>query len=342
MTWLAAAAAFLVGAAAAGWIASRGPGRWLVDRPNERSLHDRPVSRAGGIAILAGTAAGIAAAVAAQAPAPGAAAGAGWLLGGALLVVSASLADDVRPVSPSIRIAAHLAAAGCVVLSGWSCERIVLPGAVLHLGPAAGAAFTVLFVAWFVNLYNFMDGLDGLAGGMAVIGFAALALFGALQGAPGLVAASLAAASAALGFLLFNFPPAKLFMGDLGSTFLGYLCAVAMLRAEQSASVPLWISLLAFSPFVVDASVTLVRRVLAGEKPWRPHRSHFYQRLVRLGWSRRKTVVRGYGLMIGCACSAVAALRLPAAAQGALLAAWAALYVTLILRIGRLEREAGA
>ena len=342
MTWLVAAAAFLAGASVAGWFASRGPGRWLVDRPNERSLHERPVSRAGGLAILAGTAAGLAVAAFAEAPAPAAAAGAGWVLAGAFLVACVSLADDVRRLSPSIRIAAHLAAAGCVVLSGWACERIVLPGAVLHLGPAAGAAFTVLFVAWFVNLYNFMDGMDGLAGGMAVIGFTTFALFGALQGAPELVAAGLAVAAAALGFLPFNFPPAKLFMGDLGSTLLGYLCAAAMLRADRSASVPLWISLLVFSPFFVDASVTLVRRILAGERPWRPHRSHFYQRLVRLGWGRRKTVLRGYGLMIGCAGSAVAALRFPPGAQAALLAAWTALYVVLLFRVGRLEREAGA
>ena len=342
VTWLAAAAAFLAGASAAGWFASRGPGRWFVDRPNERSLHERPVSRAGGIAILAGTAAGLAVAAYAQAPAPAAGSGSGWLLVGALLVVCVSFADDVRRISSSIRIVAHLAAAGCVVLSGGVCERIVLPGAVLHLGPAAGAAFTVLFVAWFVNLYNFMDGMDGLAGGMAVIGFTTFALFGALQGAAELVATSLVVASAALGFLLFNFPPAKLFMGDLGSTLLGYLSAVTMLRADHSASVPLWISLLAFSPFFVDASVTLVRRTLAGERPWRPHHSHFYQRLVRLGWGHRKTVVREYGLMIGCACSAVAALRLSPGAQAGLLAVWTALYVILVFWVGRFERGAGA
>ena len=347
-TWLAAVPAALIafaaGAAATGWLASRGPRRRLVDHPNERSLHERPVSRSGGLAILAGVAAGLATVAFAR---PAAfleplAPGYGWVLAGALIIAAVSFTDDVRRVSPAVRIVSHLAAAACVVLAGLSAERIVLPGTVLHLGPAAGAAFTVLFVAWLVNLYNFMDGMDGFAAGMAAIGFAALAALCAGQGATGLAAVNLAVAAAALGFLPFNFPPARIFMGDLGSTLLGYLCAVTMLWSERSASVPLWISALVFSPFIVDSSVTLARRAIAGERPWRAHRDHFYQRLVRLGWGHRKTVVREYGLMLACACSAAAALRLPAVAQGALLGAWVVAYFILALRVTRLERRAGA
>ena len=342
MILLAAVVALAVGAGAAGWLVSCGPSRRLVDRPNERSLHDRPVSRAGGVAIFAGVAAGLATAALAgsaaflAAPAPGY----GWVLAGALVIAVVSFTDDVRRVSPAVRIVSHLAAAACVVLAGLPAERIVLPGAALPLGPAAGAVFTVLFVAWIVNLYNFMDGMDGFAGGMTAIGFATLAALCAGQGAPGLAAAVLVVAAAALGFLPFNFPPAKMFMGDLGSTLLGYLCAVAMLWAERSASVPLWVSGLVFSPFIVDATVTLARRTVAGERPWRAHRDHFYQRLVRLGWGHRKTVVREYGLMLACACSAVAALRLPPGAQGALLGAWVAAYVVIMFRVARLERGA--
>ncbi len=342
MILLAAVVAFAVGAGAAGWLVSCGPSRRLVDRPNERSLHDRPVSRAGGVAILAGVAAGLATAALAgsaaflAAPAPGY----GWVLAGALVIAVVSFTDDVRRASPAVRIVSHLAAAACVVLAGLPAERIVLPGATLPLGPAAGAVFTVLFVAWIVNLYNFMDGMDGFAGGMTAIGFATLAALCAGQGAPGLAAAVLVVAAAALGFLPFNFPPAKMFMGDLGSTLLGYLCAVAMLWAERSASVPLWISVLVFSPFIVDATVTLARRTVAGERPWRAHRDHFYQRLVRLGWGHRKTVVREYGLMLACACSAAAALRLPPGARGTLLGAWVAAYVVIMFGIARLERRA--
>ena len=332
-------AAFVVATVATGWLASRAPRHWFIDHPNERSLHERPVSRAGGIAIFAGISAGLASLAFIEAPGPGY----GWVLVGAIVIACVSFADDVRRVSPMIRIVFHLAAGVCIVFAGLPPDMIVLPGAALHLGPTVvGPVFTVLFVAWFVNLYNFMDGMDGSAGGMTVIGLTTLAGLCAAQGADTLAAAGLVVAVASLGFLLFNFPPARIFMGDLGSTILGYACAVTMLYADQSASVPLWISGLVFSPFIVDASVTLARRCISGQRPWRPHREHFYQRLVRLGWGHRKTVVRGYGLMLACACSAVVATWLPIRAQGVLLGVWVVAYVVLMHHVAYLEREAKA
>ena len=345
----AAGIAFAATAIGAGWLAFRGPGRWFVDRPGARSLHDRPVSRAGGLAILSGLAAGLLVGAILEAPGfglglesgPGPAYG--WVLFGGFLIVCVSLADDVRPLSPAVRIVVHLAAGGCVVLSGLPAEGIAFPGGALELGAVAGPVFTVLFVAWMVNLYNFMDGMDGFAGGMAVIGFTTLAALcvGGGGTAP-IVAVSLVGAAASLGFLLFNFPPAKIFMGDVGSSLLGFLAAVGMLWAERAASVPLWISVLVFSPFIVDASVTLVRRILAGEKPWQSHRGHFYQRLVLLGWGHRKTVVRGYVLMLLCAVSAVVAQRVSVGVQTGLLGAWVAGYAVLILAVTGLERRVGA
>ena len=336
MSVLAVVVAFTVAAVATGWIVSQGRTRWLVDHPNERSLHDRPVSRAGGIAILAGVACGFAIAAYLASPGPGY----GWVIAGGSIIVAVSFADDVRRVSPAIRIACHLAASAFVVLAGLSGERIALPWTSVELGPVSAALVTMLFVAWLVNLYNFMDGMDGFAGGMTVIGFTTLAMLCVHRDAVVLAAMGSVVAAAGLGFLLFNFPPAKIFMGDLGSSLLGYLCAVMMLSAERSASLPLWISVLVFSPFVVDASVTLVRRIIAGERPWRAHRSHFYQRLVRLGWGHRKTVVREYGLMLACAVSAAAAIGMPPGGQTALLCIWVAVYVTLALRITHLERRA--
>ena len=337
MIALAVVAAFAVAAAFTGWIVSRGGSRWLVDTPNERSLHHRPVSRAGGIAIVGGLMAGFAVMAFNEAPASRY----GWVLAGGLIIGSISFVDDLRRVSPAVRILFHLAAAACVVPAGLAGERFLLPGAGVDLGATAGAALTVLFVAWVANLYNFMDGMDGFAGGMTAIGFTTLAVLCAHRDAAMLAVASLVVASASLGFLLFNFPPAKIFMGDLGSSLLGYLCAVMMLCAERSASVPLWISILVFSPFVVDASVTLVRRIIAGERPWRAHRSHFYQRLVRLGWGHRKTVVREYALMLACAGTAVLALGAPSGVQTGLLCAWVAAYVILMLGVTNLERRSG-
>ena len=339
VTALAALVAFAIVAAVTGWLASRPPGSWIVDHPNERSLHHRPMSRAGGIAILAGISIGFALLAFTEVPPPP---GSGWILTGAIVIASISFADDVRWIPPIIRIVFHLAAAACVVLAGLSAEMIALPGAVFHLGPVVSTTFTILFVAWFVNLYNFMDGMDGFAGGMTVIGFTTLAALCAGQGTSALVAALLVVVAVALGFLLFNFPPARIFMGDLGSTLLGYLCAVAILSAEHSASVPLWISCLVFSPFIVDATATLSWRIIAGERPWQAHCEHFYQRLVQLGWGHRKTVVVGYGLMLTCAGSAAAALRLPSEVQGMLLGAWVVAYVVFMRRITRLERKAKA
>ena len=330
--------AFAVAALATGWLASRRPAGWFVDSPGERSLHDRPVSRAGGIAILAGLAAGLLIVATLESPGPGH----GWILAGALAIVCISFVDDVHPVSPAIRIVFHLAAGGCVVLAGLSPTALAFPGGALELGAVASSAFTVLFVAWVVNLYNFMDGMDGFAGGMAAIGFTAVAVLCVQRDAGAAAAVGLVVAAASLGFLPFNFPPAKIFMGDLGSSLLGYLAAVMMMWAKDAASVPLWTSVLVFSPFIVDASITLVRRIIAGEKPWQPHRSHFYQRLVLLGWGHRKTVVREYGLMLLCAVSAVMAQRVSAGMQAALLGAWVAGYAVLIAAVTGLERRAGS
>lgn len=330
---LAGLAAFAVSAVGSGWIVRRA-GAWLVDHPNERSLHAHPVSRGGGVAIAAGVAAGLAAVWLAGPPAPELA----WVAAGALAVAVVSFADDLRGVAPGIRLAVHFAAAGCVLAAGLGCERIALPGLALDLGPVWGGAFTALFVVWSVNLFNFLDGIDGYAAGMAAIGLTTLALLCAGNGAVGLAAGALAAAAAAAGFLRFNLPPARIFMGDLGSTLLGYLCAAAMLSAERLASVPLWASGLVFSPFIVDATVTLALRTAAGHRPWRAHGRHFCQRLVRLGWGHRRTLLRGYAVMLACAASAGLALDAPVAVQAGVLGGWAALYAAVLPSIVRLER----
>ena len=198
---------------------------------------------------------------------------------------------------------------------------------------------THMFVAWLVNLYNFLDGMNGFASGMTSIGFTTLAVVCLQRDATVLAAECSVVAASSLGFLLFNLSSAKIFMGDLGSSILGYPRAVTMLWPERSASVPLWVSVLIFSPFIVDASVTLVRRTLSGELPRRAHRGHFHQRLVQLGWGHRKTVLRVYGLMLACACSAAVALLISPGAQAVILCTWLAAYVILMLGITGLERR---
>jgi UDP-N-acetylmuramyl pentapeptide phosphotransferase/UDP-N-acetylglucosamine-1-phosphate transferase len=202
-----------------------------------------------------------------------------------------SLADDYRSLPVVVRLAAHLAAAGITAL---------------ELG--AGAALTVLVafaMAWMTNLFNFMDGADGLAGGMAVIGFGAYAAGAHQAGVPALAMASLAIASAVAGFLPYNFPPARVFLGDAGSIPLGFLAGALGFAGFAAGAWPAWFPVMVFAPFIADASVTLLRRIARGERVWRAHRSHYYQRLVLAGWPARKLALSAYALMLASAAAAL-------------------------------------
>jgi len=279
-----AAAAFLIGAALAALLS-----RVLVsaglDQPNDRSLHTRPVPRTGGLAILAGLAAGLALA--------------DWLpstaiLGALALLAAISFLDDLRGLPVAVRLACHFAAAAAAALS--------MPGS----GVATIVGLTLVIV-WAINAYNFMDGSDGMAGGMAVSGFAAYGWIAAAAGDAGFAAASLSVAAAAAAFLLFNFHPARIFMGDVGSVPLGFLAAAFGLGGWERGLWSPWLPLLVFSPFLADATVTLVRRVLSGERFWQAHHDHYYQRLVRMGWGHRRTALVAYALML-CVAAIAAAL----------------------------------
>ncbi|HEY1991627.1 MAG TPA: glycosyltransferase family 4 protein [Gammaproteobacteria bacterium] len=336
MTLLSVVMAFLASAVLSGAL-SRYRGRFaLLDKPNERSLHSRVTPRAGGLAILAGLAAG------------------SWLtwqqwwfpgMGtaalGLLLVVAVSFADDVRPLPVWTRFPVHFAAAILLVcFAGFDPALRLLPG-VEWSGPLwLLRIFGVLLTVWLANLYNFMDGMDGFAGGMAVIGFGTLALLGYLAGSPAYAGAAVVVAAAAAGFLPFNFPPARLFMGDVGASSLGFLAAFFILLAERLSLFPMWLGLLVFSPFVVDATWTLVRRALKGRIPWKAHREHFYQRLVQAGWTHRRTTLLSYFLMLNCSVCAVLASRSAApGAQGLLLGWMTAVYLAIIAYVNARERR---
>jgi UDP-N-acetylmuramyl pentapeptide phosphotransferase/UDP-N-acetylglucosamine-1-phosphate transferase len=183
------------------------------------------------------------------------------------------------------------------------------------------------------NLYNFMDGADGLAGGMAVIGFTTYAAAAALSGETAFALTNAVVAAAAGAFLLFNFPPARMFMGDAGSVPLGFLAAAFGLSGWQAGIWPWWFPAIVFAPFVADASVTLVRRALRGEKVWQAHRSHYYQRQVLMGWSHRQLAGFEYVLMLVTAGAALIARQAEALTQGAVLAMLLITYVVIGLVI---------
>ena len=335
---LSALAAALVSSFMLSALLSRYRGRFaLLDLPNARSLHVGATPRAGGLAIIAGLALGAAIAGSTQVLPDG-----GWVIAALLLVAAISFADDIWRLPALLRLAVHLAAALMLVLGGAYAlpDLNLLPGWESHAPLWLLAAFSALLMVWCTNLYNFMDGMDGLAGGMAVIGFGSLALLGWLAHAPAYACAASLVAAAAAGFMPFNFPPARLFMGDVGSGSLGFLVGLFLLWAERAGLFPLWLGLMVFSPFLVDATWTVIRRALQGKKPWQAHREHFYQRLVGRGWSHRRTTLWAYILMLKCSLFAVMAICFTASGVRGLLLGWLALtYLVLIAYVNVIERK---
>ena len=295
----------------------------FADMPNERSLHESPVPRVGGLGLVAAALP----IVAWLGDAPIA-----ILAGCAGLLAVVSAADDLRSLPIAVRLAAHAAAALVAILA-------VAGPARAHVGPGVvEAAVAILAMVWMTNLYNFMDGSDGLAGAMTAIGFGALAIAAAAARQWSLAAACAAIASAGAGFLAHNFPPARVFLGDAGSIPLGFLAAALGLYGTVLDAWPLAFPVLVFSPFIADASVTLARRVLRGEPFWRAHRSHYYQRLVLAGWSRRALVWAACALMLAAAVSAWVLRSADPAGRLAIIACWVALYAALFLAIERRVR----
>lgn len=293
----------------------------VLDRPNARSLHGESIPRIGGLGVLAGAIAGIGATSGAL-PAPV------WV--GMSLVAAVSALDDLRGVGAVPRLALHLAGAGVVAATSLGAMGVL-------------AAFgATLAIAWAVNLYNFMDGSDALAGTMGWTGFGALAIAAAWRGDPPLAMAAAAIAGACVGFLVHNLPPARVFMGDLGSTSLGLLAGAIGLVGVERGLWSVWLPAAVFMPFVFDATATLVDRAMRGARVWEAHREHAYQKLNLSGLGHRRTAWAYGALMAVNAAQALAAHRASAEAVGfgASLAIHAALW--WVVRRAWSRREAGS
>ena len=192
-------------------------------------------------------------------------------------------------MSPGIRLAVHLCAALWAVCWLGGLPPLRVGSHVIQLG-WAGYPVAVLALTWILNLFNFMDGIDGIAGSEAAfVAGAAAFLTLCLGGSAGVAAVALALAGACLGFLLWNWPPAKIFMGDVGSGYLGYVIGVLALAAGREDPTALWVWLILGGVFFVDATVTLIRRVLRGDRVYEAHRSHAYQWLARR-WQSHESV----------------------------------------------------
>jgi UDP-N-acetylmuramyl pentapeptide phosphotransferase/UDP-N-acetylglucosamine-1-phosphate transferase len=313
---LAPALAFALSFALLRLLLSPSAQRWFLDHPNQRSLHSSPIPRTGGLAIVPAVVLGLLLAGGARLPA---------VLAAALMLLS--VLDDWRHLPALVRLLGHLAAALAFVL-------LALPG--------QGIGWLLLLaiaVGWMTNLYNFMDGADGLAGGMALVGFSVYGLSAWLSGQLAFALANFCVAASAAAFLIFNFHPARIFMGDAGSVPLGFLAGALGLVGWRDGLWPLWFPVAVFAPFVVDASVTLARRVLRRERVWEAHRSHYYQRLVLLGWSHRRTAFAEYALMIASGAGALLASRQSSWLQALLLALFACAYLLVMAVVDRRWRR---
>ena len=312
--------------------------RWsLIDVPNERSSHTTPTPRGGGVAISGLTLLGFAIAAAYWhfAAVPTIA----FIAGGAI-VATVSFVDDVRSLNAATRFVAQLAAAALIVIGcGWWRE-IAIGGRFLPLG-LAGIAVTIVWIAGLTNAYNFMDGIDGIAGAQAVVAAAGWIAIGWLTGnVPMEIVGALVAGSSA-GFLMRNWPPARIFMGDVGSAFLGFtFAAMPFFGGVRAPELTVPAALLVW-PFVFDSTFTLIRRALRGENVVRAHRSHLYQRLNIAGYSHRFVTTLYGALALVTAALAVITVRFGGRAIAIIVAllAGAALWL-FVVRAERRQRSA--
>jgi UDP-N-acetylmuramyl pentapeptide phosphotransferase/UDP-N-acetylglucosamine-1-phosphate transferase len=289
-------AACVAVAASAGLVAAVRSGahrRRLLDHPNDRSLHVRPTPRGGGIGIALPVSLAM---VSAGLLWPETRTAATCLAGVGLLMAAVGLIDDVRGLPAVGRLVAHVCAAGLVVAGIGAWPTLVWPG-LLHvdLGWAA-VPFTIVLVAGFTNAYNFMDGADGIAGTQGIVAGVGWCGAGLAIDDPLLAVAGAAVAASSLGFLFFNWPPASIFMGDVGSSFLGFSLAALAVHAAQRSPAAATAGMLFVWPFVFDTAFTLFRRAGRRENLLAAHRGHLYQRLVLTGVSHR-TVTLLYGAL---------------------------------------------
>jgi Fuc2NAc and GlcNAc transferase len=251
----------------------------LVDVPNERSSHSVPVPHGGGIAVAITWFMGISYLYyAAEIDTSLYFA----LMAGSIISV-VSYVDDLYELSAKLRllVQAMVAFLGLYFLGGFESLNVGLFSVETQ---SVTNIFAFFMILWFINLYNFLDGIDGYAGSEAVfLGIAGFLLFGGSH--------FLVLAAAVLGFLVWNWHKAKIFMGDVGSTLLGYNVAIFAIYSANVESSNLWIWMILFGVFWFDATLTLARRYKNREKLSQAHRKHAYQRLTQSGWSHSRVTI---------------------------------------------------
>jgi Fuc2NAc and GlcNAc transferase len=295
MAWLVALAAFIVTVALTGAVRRLALSRGLVDVPNARSSHSTPTARGGGIAIVLVVLAGSGLLMLRDGVMTAAAVG---LLAGGALVAWIGFLDDRGHVPAHLRLLVHVVALGGALAAIGGLPPVPLQGGTVDLG-LAGDAVACIACLWFLNLFNFMDGIDGIAASEAAfVSMAAAALSGTTGAPASLVMLWLLVGAASLGFLAWNWPPARIFMGDVGSGFLGFAIALLLVVSTGLSGLSVWTATILIAPFFADATVTLVARIARGERWYSAHRSHAYQWLSRR-WGSHARVTWAFILVNG-------------------------------------------
>lgn len=279
-----------------------------TNRPN--AMHATPVARIGWIGVLMGT---LTAILLAKSALPAS------ILLIALGLCAISAIDDLRGLPVWIRLGSHLLAAiaaATILAAIFAMPEAANPAQTFWPKPTGSPSSAFFFIlvlvwvlvlSWMTNIYNFMDGANGLAGFMGVIGFGAMALLANVSNTPSIAANEIANTCAAIcgamiGFLFFNFPRARVFLGDAGAIPLGFLAAAIGIYGTLHKVWPWWAPVIVFSPFIVDATVTLLKRTVRRERIWQAHRQHYYHQLIlTLGWSHTRTAIAYALLMLACA-----------------------------------------
>lgn len=283
--WVLAASGFISAAVTRVCIA-QALRRNLLDHPNERSSHTQPVPRVGGIGIAVGFLLPFAVLV------HGAR---GWaMLAAFAAMAGVGLLDDFRNLAASRKYLLQVAIAGLLIWSGIVVREFSLPLAgTITLGWLA-IPLTLVWLTGFTNFFNFMDGTNGMAGGTAAIYGGFFAAFAYQQGQPGLAVVGLLMFGSSVGFLLFNFPHAKTFMGDTGSLLLGLAAAMVVASAGQNVVALLMLC----SVYIYDCVTTIFNRLGRGENIFEAHRSHHYQRLAR-AWGHTRVAWLYFAMQAG-------------------------------------------
>lgn len=280
----------------------------IADIPNARSSHTRPTPKGGGLAVALCFFLGVTALFFLSSEVRLSARAFLVYLGLAGVLVVAALVDDLKVMRPSLKLTVQIFCAGIFTTAVSRFATVTLPGlGLVDLG-LFGSFLTVLWIVGVMNLVNFMDGINGLVSGTALIAAAALGVLAFLSNAPFVYLASLVLVGATAGFFVHNFPWGRIFLGDTGSQFLGFVLAtLAVIGAgEEGGTLSAWLVPILLLPLLFDATLTLARRALRGEDVTKAHRDHIYQILVRAGLTH--TQVSGLYFVVALFCAGAGAV----------------------------------